>query len=320
MNLSQRDPAHQHNLIGSMHETTHKSTSRLPQLASYASLSVALVLVGLKVWAWLETDSVAVLSSLADSFLDVLAATITVVAVWISSQPADSEHRFGHGKSEGLAALVQSFIISLSALYVCSEAIQRISEPEPVSEPAIGIGVMGVAIALTLALQSFQHYVVKQTGSMAIAADAAHYRSDLMINFGAGASMLVSMQTDVQLIDPLIGIVIAGIILFSAYGIAKAALDVLLDRELSVADRQRLFELATEHPDVLGFHDLRTRFGGSHYFIQFHLELAPEITLMQTHVILDEVEDRVRSAFPKADIIIHPDPMGFDEQRDDFDD
>lgn len=302
-----------------MQKARQNPTSRLPQLASYASLSVALFLVGIKVWAWLATDSVAVLSSLADSFLDVLASAITVVAIWISSQPADSEHRFGHGKSEGLAALLQSIIISLSALYVCSEAIRRIFVPEPVTEPAVGIGVMLIAILLTLALQWFQRIVVKRTGSMAIAADAAHYRSDLLINLGVVASILLSMQFASLLIDPLVGIAIAGFILFSVYGIAKTALDVLLDRELPDADRQRIYELATEHSDVLGFHDLRTRYGGSHYFIQFHLELAPEITLMRTHVILDEVEDRVRAVFPNADIIVHPDPLGFDEHRDSFD-
>ena len=301
-----------------MHDLSEKIDYRLPQLASYASLSVALLLVGLKVWAWQETQSVAVLSSLADSFLDVLASSITVVAIWISSRPADREHRFGHGKSEGLAALFQSCIIAMSAVYVCYEAIQRFLMPKQVLEPIVGVGVMGVAIALTLALQAFQHYVIKRTGSMAIAADAVHYRSDLLINFGVAAAMLISTQTDALFVDPLIGICIAGFILYSTYGIAMDAFGVLLDRELPESERHRIAKLATDHPDVLGFHDLRTRYGGSHYFIQFHLELAPETTLVRTHVILDEVEEKIRSAFPHADIIVHPDPLGFEEQRDHF--
>jgi ferrous-iron efflux pump FieF len=297
-------------------QTTGKS---LPQLASYASLSVALFLVGLKIWAWLATDSVAVLSSLADSFLDVLASGITVTAIWISSQPADREHRFGHGKAEGLAALIQALIITLSAFYVCYEAVDRFLNPVEVKQPGIGASVMAVAIILTLALQAFQHYVVKQTGSLAIAADATHYRSDLFINFGVGITIMLSVWTTATWIDPAVGILVAIVILYSTYSIATDALDVLLDKELPQSDRQRIYAIAIDHPEVHGFHDLRTRFGGARCFIQFHLELEPEISLTRTHEILDEVEDSVRAAYPQADIIVHPDPLGFEERRDQFD-
>lgn len=302
-----------------MHDHNKSTDSRLPQLASYASLSVALLLIVLKFWAWAETNSVSILSSLADSFLDVLASAITVVAVWASSKPADREHRFGHGKSEGLAALLQSIAISLSAVYVCYEAIQRFITPQPIVSPETGIAVMAIAIVLTIGLQFFQHHVIKRTGSMAIAADAVHYRSDLLINFGVTATILISTWSDSLIVDPIVGICIAGCILYSTYGIGRKALDVLLDRELPDAERRRIKELAVAHPDVHGFHDLRTRFGGSRYFIQFHLELSPNKTLLQTHEILDEVESNVRAAFPLADIIVHPDPLGLEERRDEFD-
>ena len=282
-------------------------------------MTVALTLVGFKVWAWVATDSVSILSSLADSFLDVLASTITVVAIWISSQPADSEHRFGHGKSEGLAALLQAVMISASAIYVCYEAINRLFSPQSINQPEIGLGVMALAIVLTLALQGFQYFVVRRTGSLAIAADAAHYRSDLLINLGVALTILVSGWTQMSIVDPLVGLLVAAVILWSTYGIAKSALDVLLDRELPDPDREKIFQLATSHPEVLGFHDLRTRFGGARYFIQFHLELAPELSLIRTHEILDEVEDMVREAYPNSDIIVHPDPLGFEEHRDNFD-
>jgi ferrous-iron efflux pump FieF len=301
-------------------KTSDSETIRLlPKLASYASLLVALTLVGLKIWAWVSTGSVSILSSLADSLLDVIASAITVVAVWASSRPADREHRFGHGKAEGLAALVQSMIITLSALYVCYEAIQRLIQPRPIEAPAVGLGVMVVSILLTFALVSFQRYVVKRTGSMAIAADAVHYRMDLLINAGVAIAVVLSSVSNFALIDPLVGIVISGYILHSIYGIATQALGVLLDRELPETDRAKIVAIATAHPEVRGFHDLRTRYGGSRYFIQFHLELAPETSLYRTHEILDEVEDEVRRAFPHSDIIVHPDPLGFEERRDHFD-
>jgi len=290
----------------------------LQRIASYASLSVALLLVGAKVWAWLATGSVSLLSSLVDSFLDVLASGITVVAVRVALTPADAEHRFGHGKAEGLAALAQALIIAGSAIYVFSEAVNRLLNPAPVTEPVTGVSVMLLSIALTLGLVAFQNYVVRRTDSMAINADAMHYKTDLLINLAVAITIPIAAWTNFTLVDPLIGIAIAFWILHATYGIATGALDVLLDRELPEEERNRIYSVAMAHKDVRGFHDLRTRFGGNRYFIQFHLELDPDTTLLDTHLILDEVEDEVRAAFPNADIIVHADPVGFEEQRDDF--
>lgn len=298
--------------------TNRAHNNRLQRIASYASLSIALTLVGIKLYAWAATGSVALLSSLVDSFLDVLASAITVIAVRVALQPADAEHRFGHGKAEGLAALAQALIIAGSAVYVFSEAIIRILHPQQVQEPVVGIGVMLLSMALTLVLISFQRYVVSQTRSMAIGADAAHYRTDLIINAGVAAAIPIAAWTGLTLIDPLVGIAIALYILWTTYEIASDALAVLLDRELPDEERQKIYAIAIAHKDVRGFHDLRTRFGGNHYFIQFHLELEPETTLLETHHILDEVEDDVRAVFPNSDIIVHADPVGLEEPRDMF--
>ena len=290
----------------------------LQRLASYASLSVALTLVAVKIWAWYATGSVSLLSSLVDSFLDVMASAITVIAIRISLVPADAEHRFGHGKAEGLAALAQSIIIAGSAVYVFSEAVTRLLNPKAVTAPEIGMGVMALSVALTLALVAFQQYVVRETQSMAINADAAHYKTDLLINLGVAFTLPIAAWTDFVIIDPIVGIIIALYILRATYDIATDALDVLLDRELPTADRNKIYSIAMQHKDVKGFHDLRTRFGGNQYFIQFHLELEPQMTLLETHRILDDVEDQVKAAYPNSDIIVHADPVGFEEQRDDF--
>jgi ferrous-iron efflux pump FieF len=296
-----------------------KHTGNLQRTASYASLSVALILVATKVWAWLETGSVSLLSSLVDSFLDVLAAGITVIAVRIALQPADSEHRFGHGKAEGLAALAQSLIITGSAIYVLLKAIQRLAEPQPVINPETGIAVMLFSMLMTTALLAFQRSVVKQTGSMAIAADAMHYRSDLLVNLSVAIAIPLAAWTNWSLIDPLIGIGIAAYILWSTYDIAAGALDVLLDRELASEKRDKIVALAWQNPNVRGVHDLRTRSGGSNDIIQFHLELDPTTTLLETHLIMDDIEDRIRAEFGNCEIIVHADPLGFQEQRDSFD-
>jgi len=299
--------------------TDAKTFGKLQRAASYASLGVALTLVATKIWAWQATSSVSILSSLVDSFLDVLASGITAVAIYYALQPADSEHRFGHGKSEGLAALVQSFVITLSAIYVGFEAAERFANPKSIDNPTIGLVVMSISIVLTLALLSFQRYVVRATGSMAIAADSLHYRADLTVNLSVIIAVVLASRTNWSLIDPLIGFGVAAYIIWSTYGIAISALDVLLDRELPPEERERIRTIALDHPDVHGFHDLRTRFGGSQYFIQFHLELTPETSLLDAHRIMDKVEDDIRAIYPRCEIIVHTDPIGVNETRDGFD-
>lgn len=292
----------------------------LMRSATYASVAVAVGLVIAKTWAWRATDSVSVLSSLADSFLDILASLLTFWAVRFSLSPADLEHRFGHGKSEGLAALLQSVIIAGSGLFVGIEAVKRLLEPAPPERPVAGMAVIAAATLVTLALYSWQRYVSRETGSMAIAADAMHYRSDLLVNVGVVAAVAVAAFTGLAWVDPAVGLAVAAYLAWGAWGIAGHSLDILLDREIPDADRQRIRELAVRHPRVLGFHDLRTRHGGAGYIVQFHLELDGTTSLVDTHLILDEVEAWIEAAYPSCEIIIHPDPLGFAERRDRFED
>ncbi len=291
---------------------------RLVQAASYASVAVALTLIVVKVWAYNITDSVSLLSSLADSLLDLMASLITFFAVRYALAPADREHRFGHGKSESVAGLLQAFIVTASALYVAVQAVQRLLQPVPVVAPNFGMVVMVVSIGLTLALVSFQHVVAKRTGSLAIAADAAHYRADLATNLAVLMALAMDSLFGWFRVDALVGLLIVGVILASVYQIATQALDVLLDRELPEDERRRVHAIATAHPAVMGVHDLRTRHAGPEQFIQFHLELNPELNLIQAHEISDEVEAAVQHEFPQAQVIIHADPFGVDEKRDLF--
>lgn len=291
---------------------------RLTRTASYASLTVALTLVFAKLWAWQATDAISILSSLADSFLDVLASAITFVAIGYALTPADREHRFGHGKTEGLAALAQAVLIAFSALYVWYEALRRLLAPEPVLQPINGLTVIIGSTLLTLALLSFQRLVVRRTGSVAIEADALHYRTDVIVNLSVAIAIPIASWTDWTIIDPLVGIGVAAYLMWSAYGIATKSMGILLDREIPEAERRRIQEIALENPAVKGFHDLRTRSGGSRYIIQFHLELDPQTSLVDTHIILDAVENTIRKEFKGCELIVHADPVGFPEDRDRF--
>jgi ferrous-iron efflux pump FieF len=291
---------------------------RLMRLASYASVAMALTLIALKIWAWYATDSIALLSSLADSVLDLVASLITLFAVRVAVEPADREHRFGHGKSEGIAGLAQALIVTGSAVYVGVEAVSRLVAPSPVLQPELGLGVMIVSLLLTLSLVLFQAFVVRQTGSLAISADAVHYKADLLTNAAIVGVIFASSRWQLHFLDPLVGLVVVVLILLTVRVIAVNAIDVLLDRELPEEDRQRITEIASSHEHVKGLHDLRTRSAGAARFIQFHLELDPQISLIEAHEICDAVESDVQSSFPGAEVFIHADPFGLDEPRDPF--
>ncbi len=289
--------------------------ARLMRLATYASVATATVLIAVKLVAWLYTDSVSLLSTLIDSVLDALASLINLLAVRHALMPADREHRFGHGKAEPLAALGQATFISGSAVFLVFEASHRLFTPVPVAHTGFGIGVMVFAIFATFVLTRLQAYVVRKTGSIAIQADSLHYLGDLLVNGSVIVALLLVSQLGLVWADPVFGLGIAAFILYSAWRIARGAYDMLMDRELPDEDRARIKDIVQAHPAVIGLHDLRTRASGRDTFIQIHLELDGEMTLLRSHEIADEVEARLHEAFPGAEVIIHQDPHGVEEPR-----
>jgi ferrous-iron efflux pump FieF len=293
-----------------MADTPH---ARLMRRATYASTGVAVILIVAKIVAWLFTDSVSVMSSLLDSLLDMAASVVNLLAVRHALTPADREHRFGHGKAEPLAGLAQAAFIAGSAVLLSFEALHRFASPQAVAHGEVGIAVMVLAIVVTFALVTYQRYVVRVTGSVAITADSLHYRSDVILNGSVILSIVLSTWLGWVALDPLFGLLIAGYILYSAWRIVMASLDRLMDRELPDVDRARIREIALGHAEVKSVHDLRTRSAGPDVFIQIHLEMDGDMTLQRSHEISDEVEHSIQSAFPNAEVIIHQDPAGIDE-------
>lgn len=292
--------------------------ARAMRLASFASVAAALFLIALKLAAFLETGSVSLLSTLFDSALDAAASIVTLIAVRQALIPADAEHRFGHGKAEPLAGLVQVAFILGSSILLLIEVVDRFITPRPVSAPEIGVGVMVISLIVTGLLVLLQRRVVRRTGSIAIKSDQAHYTSDFLVNFSVIAALVLSTYLGWWWIDPAIGLAIAVFIATAALRIGKDALDMLMDREMDEADRTRIKEIVRRHPRVLDLHDLRTRAAGRDRFIQFHLELEGSLSLSDAHYISDAVEADVRAAFPGAEVIIHEDPAGVVERRASF--
>lgn len=291
-----------------------EQAGRLMRAATYASTSVALVLITLKLYAWSQSDSISLLATLVDSCLDALASVINLLAVRHALTPADHEHRFGHGKAEALAGLGQAAFITGSAAFLLVEAAQRLLNPSLPSATALGQLVMVISIVLTLALVLFQRFVVAKTGSTAISADALHYKSDLLVN----AAVIVALYCAAQgwiLVDPLLALAVGFYILYSAWEIVREAGDHLMDRELPEHEREALKAVLAAQQQLRGYHDLRTRRAGNDTFIQVHIELDDHLNLLQAHVISDRIEEALMAAYPGAEVLIHIDPVSVAAQE-----
>ncbi len=287
--------------------TTPQENARLLRLATVWSVATAGVLIVVKLVVWLTTGSVALLASLLDSLMDAAASVVNLLAVRYSLQPADEEHRFGHGKAESLAGLAQSAFIAGTAVLLLFEAVDRLLHPQPVQGIAQGIGVMIFATLATLVLIGVQRYVIRRTGSLAIRADSFHYAMDLFTNMAVILALGLAAW-GVSWADPVFGLGLGVVILVGAYGIGREAVDHLMDRELGEDAQQEIARIALDHQQVRAVHELRTRQAGQTRFIQMHLELDGGMTLARAHHIGDEVADRIRAGFPGADVLIHQDP------------
>jgi len=281
---------------------------RLLMIAALASIVTALLLIAAKTVAWLMTGSVSLLASLVDSVMDSLASLINFFAIRYSLVPADEEHRFGHGKAEALAGLGQAIFIAGSSLFLIQQSVFKLMDPQPIEQNAVGVAVMVFSILLTFGLLLIQKFVVRETGSTAIEADSLHYLSDLSVNAGIILVLVVS-QYGFLWLDGAVGLVIALFILYSAWSIAGESIQLLLDREIPGDVRDVVGAIVAEHPQALGFHDLRTRQSGRTQFIQLHVDMDQNLSLREAHDLAERIERGIRQAYPAADVIIHQDPV-----------
>lgn len=278
--------------------------------AGIASTSVALILVALKGYASWLTGSAAMLGSLADTTLDLVASLVTLYSVRLAATPADRQHRFGHGKAEAIAAFFQVVLISLSAFWIAVGAVGRLVAGARPEAAETGIAVSVIALVLTLVLITYQQRVIARTGSIAISTDRMHYQSDLLLNMAVIGALAIDHYAGIGGADAIAGIGIALWLLYGAYRASQEAIDQLMDKEWPEERRRAFVELANRHPELRGIHDLRTRTAGNKDFVQFHVWVDPDMTVGEAHRVMDEVEDKLRDAFPGVEILIHPDPSG----------
>ncbi|SMP67947.1 ferrous-iron efflux pump FieF [Novosphingobium panipatense] len=287
-----------------------RTSADLNRSAAMASIAAGGILLGIKGWAAWSTGSTAMLGSLADTALDLVASVATLIGVGIAAHPPDDKHRFGHGKAEAIAALFQIVLISLSALGIASRAVEQFFAGSRVQSAGNGIGVSLAAIAVTLLLVGWQRHVVRRTGSLAISTDSTHYQSDLLLNLAVIAALVLDRYAGLSGADPLFGLAIAGWLGWGAWGASKQVLDQLMDHEWPSEKKERLLALLAGNPDISGVHDLRTRTSGNRDFVQFHVWVDADMTVREAHKVTDALESKLRSAFPDTEILIHTDPEG----------
>jgi ferrous-iron efflux pump FieF len=284
--------------------------ANLNRSAAFASIAAAVFLLALKGWAAWSTGSTAMLGSLADTTLDLVASLATLLGVWIAAQPADDKHRFGHGKAEAIAALFQIVLISISAIGIASRAIEQFMSGGRVQAAGQGIIVSVAAILVTLALVAWQRHVIRRTRSIAIHTDSVHYQSDLLLNSAVILALVLDQYAGLQGADPLFGLVIAGWLGWGALNASKAVLNQLMDHEWPPEKKQRVLELVALNPNINGVHDLRTRTSGHKDFVQFHIWIDAQTTVREAHRVMDEIEARIHKEFPEVEVLIHTDPDG----------
>lgn len=285
-----------------------KEAEKLLKRATTASVSVAIALIGLKAWGYFESGSVAIFGTLLDSVMDSLSSIIIFAAVRFSLVPADDDHRFGHGKAEAIAGLLQAFVITATSFLLLYEVVDKFLNPQVISKPELGIWIIVASIILTVLLVFYQKYVTRKTGSVAIEADGMHYTGDILLNIGVAVSLVLGGYFSMTYADPIFGGLACLYLVHSAYEVFISSTDVLMDKEMDEKERDNIKYIINTHNEVVGIHELRTRRSGLNIFIQFHMELEEGISLHDAHEISDQVEAKIIETYPNAEVFIHADP------------
>ena len=300
---------------GAMSKQDHSGAS-LRRFASQASLAVAVVLVAIKLLAWLATGSVALLTSAVDALVDTSASLVTFFGVRYAERPPDRDHRFGHGKGEAVAGFTQATFLAGAALVLAIQSVQRLVFPERLHDLGIGLWVIAFSLAAATGLVAMQSWVIRRTGSTAIAADRAHYLTDVAVNAAVLLALVVTRLTGWTRVDPAFALVISGGMLWSARGIANEALLQLLDRELPGEERQRIRQAVLACKGARSIHDLRTRFAGDRTFVEYHLEVDGDLSVERGHEIGDITEAAVVAILAgTVEVTAHLEPLGIDDER-----
>lgn len=289
--------------------TCPQEYARLVRMASYASVTVALILVLAKGAAWWVSDSLSMLSSVTDSLFDMVTSAVNFIAVRYALKPPDEDHRYGHTGIEDIAGLAQFLFIVGSMVVIVLQSVERLFHPQPLQHEMLGIAVTVAAIVLTSGLVSFQTYVARKTRSLVIASDRMHYASDVLFNLGVLLAFGCSYFWETQWADPAFALAIAAVVLYHTREIGVRAFNNLMNREMPEEDKERIREAIRSIAEIERYHTLKTRYLGAKAIVQFRVDLSRALSFEAAHAVTHRLEVAIMELFPGAEVIVHADPV-----------
>ncbi len=286
------------------------SNHRKKRHAAFFSILSNGLLVMLKLIVGFWSGSVSVLSEAAHSATDLLASIIAFLSVRAADNPPDEDHPYGHGKIESISGLLEALLIFLAAFYIIYEAVGKLRAPShsPHTGLNLGLAVMAFSAVTNIFLSRYLRRVARQTDSLALQADAEHLRADVYASIGVFIGLALTRFTPYPWFDPLTALFVALFILLAAYRLTRDALAPLLDERLPSDEVLAIQEAIETHAEVRGYHKLRTRKSGSQRYVDVHVQMDDELTLVAAHDIAEEMEDHIRTILPAAQVIIHIEP------------
>ncbi len=306
-----------------MHNHSHShlnfdDSNFLIKSATTASVLVAAIIIVSKLIGYVMTDAITILASLTDSLLDLAASLINFFAVRFALQPADNKYRFGYSKAEDLAVFSQASFFCISGLFLIFQSIKRIITPERIENGEVGLLVIGFSLVLSVLLIMYQRFVISKTNSTIVKADYLHYAVDIFSNIAVIISLYFSFYFELYIIDPLFGLAIAIYIIYGAWSLLQKAIKSLLDHEVVGEEKAWIEKTLKSNKDIIEELDFKPRYAGSKLFVQFHVELDPNLKLIEAHHIVEKIENKIITKFPNCEILIHKDPAGLEDHQKDF--
>ncbi|MDH5721367.1 MAG: cation diffusion facilitator family transporter [Spirochaetia bacterium] len=288
---------------------TETKPTNISKKAAFFSIFTAASLFSIKIVTGFLSGSAAILASALDSALDFISSLINLFAIAAAQKPADLKHRFGYGKAEALAGFLQSVIIFLSGFSLIYIAIKKIMENKPIEYLDEGLFIMFISLFFTITLVTYQTYALRKTNSIVVKADRLHYLTDIVTNAAVIISLALQKWLSLFYIDAIAGLLLAFYVIFSSFEIFKASFFILMDRDISENYRGVLLDLIKKyHPEIAGYHDLRSRTSGGVDYIELHLEMPKDISLEKSHHLIEDFITDMKNQFPNLEIIIHADP------------
>ncbi len=281
------------------------------QKYAWLSIAAAVVTIGLKGSAWVVTDSVGLLSDALESFVNLAAAILALVTLTVAARPPDDEHMFGHDKAEYFAGGIEGGMIVIAAVAIAIPAIDRLAHPQPIPSLNLGLILSGIASLVNFGVGRLLLKVGRRERSMTLEADGRHLMTDVWTSVGVFVGLGAVVLTGWEILDPILGLLVALHIVFSGIRLLRTAAHGLMDRAIPEEDRLEIERILHSHrDDGIAFHALRTRQSGGRSFISFHVLVPGVWTVQKGHDLVEAIETEIREALPLgATVLTHLEPV-----------